>query len=259
MTPTSSPSGIPEGEASCPITEFIVSTRTVPVRPLFTEPPLGCQDRCDEREASHAPNVSPCDASLTSFSTFRRMSSRPAKSTLLIVAGLSLVAACASPPRSGPSGNGRDGGDRPHPARAQGLSAPPVAVLFVSMDTDRDHLVSREEVDAGIDHEWQALAGPDAPRQSAVQMSNWSAETLGDQNALPSPIAFDSNLDGTITKLEFRARLIDTFDQMDRDQDGLLSRAELLAAPRTTDSGERAMPQDNQRRGPPPGRRQQIR
>ncbi|WP_290494711.1 EF-hand domain-containing protein [Hyphomonas sp. UBA4494] len=178
------------------------------------------------------------------------------KATVLMVAGMSLVAACTSSPRKGLGASGRDGGDRARPARSQGLSAPPVALLFVSMDSNHDHFVSHEEVDNGIDREWRALAGPNPVHQSAVQMSNWAAETLGNLNALPSPIAFDSNLDGAITASEFRIRLIDTFDRIDKNQDGLLSRAELLTAPRAVDSSEPTMPQDSQRRGPPPGRRQ---
>ena len=256
MTASSPYSGTIACDVSGSTSKNIVSARTVPVRPLLTKPPLGCQDRYDEREASLAPYVSPCDASLTPFSSLHRQTAGPARTGFLVVVGLTLLAACTSAPRSGPPGGDRDSGSRARQVHLQGLSAPPAALLLVSMDTDRDHYVSRQELDAGIDHEWQLLAGPNEVRQSAVRMSNWSAETLGDINALPSPIAFDSNLDGTITDQEFRVRLTDTFDQMDKDHDGALSRAELLAAPRATERDEGAMPQDSQRRGPPPGRRQ---
>ena len=132
-------SGTTACDVSGSTTKNIVSTRTVPVRPLLTKPPLGCQDRYDEREASLAPYVSPCDASLAPFSSLHRQQARPARTAFLVVAGLTLLAACTSSPRSGPPGGDRDSGSRARQGRSQGLSAPPAALLLVSMDTDRDH------------------------------------------------------------------------------------------------------------------------
>ena len=50
----------------------------------------------------------------------------------------------------------------------------------------------------------------------------------GNPDALPNHIAFDVNLDGQISEEEFRTRLTEEYDRLDRDHDGRLMRAELL-------------------------------
>ena len=59
-------------------------------------------------------------------------------------------------------------------------------------------------------------------------MSDWAETALGNPEALPNHIAFDVNLDGQISEEEFRSRLTDEFDRLDRDHDGELTRAEML-------------------------------
>lgn len=225
---------------------------TVPVRSLQLEPPLGCKNQCDKREAS-SPHVSPPDASLTPF----RQPANPAptyrrSATVLALAAIMVSACASSPSRPGkPPSRGTD-----RPARTQALSAPPVALLFAGMDGNHDHIVSRAELDIGIMDEWRRLAEPDGAPVTVIRMSAWSEEVLGSPSALPTPVAFDSNLDGTITEIEFRRRLTDTFDTIDRDQDDRVTRAELLAAPMPDMT--RAAPDSGRgnRGGPPPRGRQ---
>lgn len=130
------------------------------------------------------------------------------------------------------------GFDRPNPreslAELRGtIQARPVSLLFTGMDTDFNKAVSRAELSAGIDREWKAMQPSFSQKVSAIKFSRWAEQTLGSTEALPSRLSFDSDLDNQITKDEFSARLIASFDALDGDDDAMLSRAELVfTAPR---------------------------
>lgn len=149
-----------------------------------------------------------------------------------VLLGALLIAACTSrpPPRSGPQG-GPPGGASPGGQAASlngGQVARPIALLFTGMDTGHDHAIGPAELTAGISAEWARLPVTSRGTVPAVAMSDWAETALGNPEALPNHIAFDVNLDGQISEEEFRARLTDEFDRLDRDHDGELTRAEML-------------------------------
>ena len=151
--------------------------------------------------------------------------------------GVLFIAGCASrqPPRGGPQG-GPPGGGGPGGFGGQGVIsleggkvARPVALLFAGMDSDHDHTIDRAELSSGIVSEWDALPVSARDTVPSLAIADWATTALGDAEALPNQIAFDVNLDGQISREEFGTRLTEEFDRLDRDHDGSLTRAEMLA------------------------------
>jgi hypothetical protein len=169
---------------------------------------------------------------------------RPAAlSVTCALVSILLIAACTSrpPPRGGQPG-GPPGGGSPGGRTTSlngGQVARPIALLFTGMDTGHDHAIGPAELTAGISEEWAHLPVSASGTVPAVAMSDWAMTALGNPEALPNHIAFDVNLDGQISEEEFRTRLTDEFDRLDRDHDGQLTRAEMLmdVPLRSQDSG----------------------
>lgn len=148
---------------------------------------------------------------------------------IAVVAMGLMVAGCASGPRGGPPGGPGGPGGGAGPGRLQEAKvARPVAILFTSMDANRDLLVTRDELDAGVEAEF---ARADVDRSGVItgfEMMDWGKAALGDAEALPDMRAMDSDLNYTVTGLEFATALRHEFDRLDVNGDKVLTRAELL-------------------------------
>lgn len=152
------------------------------------------------------------------------------RSAVFAAALLALAApGCASQPGPGGPRGGPEGGG-PRFAFPDGKVARPAAVLFAGMDADQDRLVSAEEALDGIDAEWVRADADANGVVSAFELEDWAAEALGDRDATPGRIAFDRDLDGSISEVEFKTRLGEEFARFDADGDRSLRRAELLTA-----------------------------
>lgn len=141
--------------------------------------------------------------------------------------------------------------DRRKPAKLNGtVQARPISLLFTSMDANRDKLVSRVEVESALPAEWKSLQPSFNNKVSALKLTAWAKATLGSADSLPSRLSFDSNLDNQVSEEEFVTRILSDFDRMDEDDDGQLSRAELVfvSAPRIVRDENRR--QERQRREP---------
>ena len=154
----------------------------------------------------------------------------------ICLASLLLITACASgrqPPQQG--GRNMQG----ETMRVQGDKiARPIGLLFAGMDLNQDHVIDESELDKGILHDWEGFNLSGHSGASALGLAEWSVHALGDADALPNNIAFDSNFDGQVSESEFRARLISEFAALDKDHDRRLTRAELLIdAPARAESG----------------------
>lgn len=140
-----------------------------------------------------------------------------------------MAAGCASGPPGGPPGGPGGPPGAVGPGRLQEAKvARPVAILVTSMDANRDLVLTREELDAGIETEF---ARADVDRSGVItgfEMMDWGKAVLGDAEALPDMRAMDSDLNYTVTAIEFATALRHEFERLDANGDKVLTRAELL-------------------------------
>lgn len=157
---------------------------------------------------------------------------RPIRLTgTLLAVGVLTLSACASP-HGGPPGGGERGGPpggAPGAGLTEGKAALPVAMMFVSMDTDGDLSTSAAECAALIPAEYKRADANGDGWVSAFEYAAWSRIVLGDEDAAPTRIGFDVDLDGSVSMKEFQSRIGDEFARLDRNRDGVLVRSELLA------------------------------
>ena len=151
---------------------------------------------------------------------------------LCIAVVVLIMAGCASPPRGGPGGRGGAGPGVPPMAAMDGRMARPAALLFISMDADRDLSVLAAELADGIRTEWVRADKDRNGALSAFEMSDWCAAVLGDADATPGRLSLHSDVNGVVTREEFETGLKKEFASLDRDADGRLDRSELLVQAR---------------------------
>lgn len=160
-----------------------------------------------------------------------------------------LVSACASGPPSPPGGGPPGGpGGMPGSQMQEAKITRPVALLFTGMDANHDLVVSTDELLKGIDEEF---ARADVDRSGVVtgfEMADWCKTALGDAEALPDLREMDTDINYTVTPHEFTTALKHQFERMDKNGDGLLTRAEMLMdAPHFRMGGESGAPSGGQR------------
>ena len=110
----------------------------------------------------------------------------------------------------------------------QTMMAEPVAMMIAAFDADGDARVTHAEMAAGVAKSYAAIDTAKAGSIGYIQFSQWAERYLGDANALPSPFEVDGDHDDRITLAELEAQFDRTFVRLDRDRDGVLTRAELL-------------------------------
>lgn len=138
---------------------------------------------------------------------------------------------------------------------SEGRFARPVALLFVSMDTDHDLVVTGQELAAGIRAEWARADKNHNDVISGFEIADWDKAVLGDPEAMPDRLSLDVDLDGSISFAEFEAGLKSAFANLDANRDGRLDREELLVSPsaRQREAGgstdDEARPSGEGRRG----------
>ena len=173
--------------------------------------------------------------------------------TIISVLALGCATACAS----GPPGGGPPEGERPGSMLQESKIARPIAILFTGMDANRDLLLSRDELETAIPLEFARADVDHSGVITGFEMTDWCRLMMGDREAQPDMRAADTDMNYTITPEEFTIALRHEFNRMDKDQDGRLTRAELLMdAPQRMmghDNGQGAPPQPSGGRGRPGG------
>jgi EF hand len=161
----------------------------------------------------------------------KRPSRRP--SVIVMLAAALAAGACASPATHG--GHGGPGGGPPGspggpagPQLGDSMIARPVALLFVSMDTDHDLVTTAEELAAAIPLEFARADADHSGAISGFEMADWDTAVMGYPEALPDRREMDVDLSSTVSRNEFEIALRKEFVTLDKNADGKLSRAELL-------------------------------
>lgn len=124
----------------------------------------------------------------------------------------------------------------------------PDALLFLDFDANRDRRVDTGELQAGTEASWNEIA-EGAATAGQIAVRDWLDRVLGSDEFDFSPVFFDENLDGRISKTEFANALRRRFTALDADHDGVLTRAELSR--RAQASGRPGGPGGGIRRGGP--------
>lgn len=156
------------------------------------------------------------------------MSSRLVLLTTLLIGTSIILVGCASggrgPGPGGPAGGmQRRGVDMP-----EGYVTRPIALVFTAMERDGNGLISRIEAEDGALREWKSATSDRGTTLSASQYNAWAASALGSPDALPSRLTFDTDLDGVISEVEFLAGFRREFEALDKNEDGRLSRLEMI-------------------------------
>lgn len=155
-----------------------------------------------------------------------------------------LASACASGP-PGPPGGGPPGGPGGGPGAQlqESKITRPVALLFTGMDTNRDLVVSTDELNHGIDQEFARADVDKSGVITGFEMADWCKAVMGDAAAMPDLREMDTDMNYTVTPHEFATALKHQFERMDKNGDGLLTREEMLIdAPHMRMGGEVAGP-----------------
>jgi hypothetical protein len=108
------------------------------------------------------------------------------------------------------------------------LVVEPVAMMIAAFDTDGDGRVTRDEMRKGVAKSFAAIDTGNTGKLGYIAFSDWAQKWLGDPNALPGPYETDSDSDNQITLVELQAKFDQIFTRLDKDKDGILTRAELL-------------------------------
>lgn len=144
---------------------------------------------------------------------------------VISVLALGCTTACASGP-PGPPGEGPGG--RPGGLLQEIRIARPIAILFTGMDSNHNLLVEKVEREAAIPQEFGRADVDGSGVLTGFEMADWCRLVLGNKEAQPDMRAMDTDINYTVTPEEFAAALRHEFARMDKDENGLLTRAELL-------------------------------
>ncbi len=153
---------------------------------------------------------------------------------LVPLLGAIVLVGCASSSNGAPDQSRRAGAGGA--AGFSGTASRPISLLMSEFDADRDRRITEAELSAGIAKEWGAMeaAGSTTP----LAYKSWQVAALGSEEALPAFLSFDRNLNNELSADEFEQHMRQEFSELDRDNDGVLTRAELTFTLRRPQGGQ---------------------
>ena len=110
------------------------------------------------------------------------------------------------------------------PAAAQYL--PPTANLLLRYDSDQNGIVSRSEMDAGVNADYELADSDGNDCISGPEIREENERRLDRDGGVASPIA-DWNLDGCVNMNEFGSSIRNYFSYIERSGDGQVTAVEL--------------------------------
>ncbi|THD35629.1 MAG: EF-hand domain-containing protein [Sphingomonas sp.] len=111
---------------------------------------------------------------------------------------------------------------------APSLVVEPAAMMIAACDADGDGRVTRDELHRCLAHSFALIDTARTGALGYIAFADWAERWLGDRTALPSPFETDADGDNKITLAELDAKFDQIFARLDKDKDGVLTRAELL-------------------------------
>lgn len=145
--------------------------------------------------------------------------------TLLALAAALALAACGGP--RGPQNAGPQQSADPEMQHGA-LVAKPTALMFVDMDTNHDLATDTDELAAAIPALFAAMDADKSGTISSIEFSIWAEATLGTRYPVPGLARFDTNGSLSIDPNELGEGLQTVFAGFDSNNNGHLSRTELL-------------------------------
>ena len=108
------------------------------------------------------------------------------------------------------------------------LVVEPAAMMIAACDSNGDARVTRDEMHRCLAASFAAIDTAKAGTLGYIAFADWAQMWLGDRTALPSPFEVDANGDNRISLAELQGSFDAIFTRLDKDKDGVLTRAELL-------------------------------
>lgn len=144
---------------------------------------------------------------------------------MIAVALLSVIlTACASSQSQREERAGQRGD-----ARLQGgFFAPPISLALAGMASTPDGLINISDVAAKAE---AMFAGFDSDRSGSCsrgEQANWATAILGDPYASPTWVTLERDGNGAVSRGELTAVVVAAARRLDKDQDGILTRQEML-------------------------------
>jgi Ca2+-binding EF-hand superfamily protein len=113
----------------------------------------------------------------------------------------------------------------------------PEALVLASYDANHDGIVTRQEMEAGLKHDFAALDTAGAGKLTPEQVRAENIRRKQAYGAKYSPV-IDWNNDGAVTYEEFAKSVTAIFDQFDKNGDGSVKGDELIACGATASPTE---------------------
>lgn len=140
---------------------------------------------------------------------------------------LALLLQAAAPAAATPPGPGQP------PAT---MMVEPVAMMIAACDLDGDGGTTAAELHTCVARSFAAIDTAHQGSLGYIAFADWAERWLGDRNALPGPFETDTDGDNRITLAELQAKMAQIFRRLDRDHDGVVTRAECLTIRATVPS-----------------------